>query len=578
MSRILDAIGRLLPARAQRPEAKASAVGPLIAWEPLGQPVWSPRDYAAFAREGFMQNAIVYRSVRMIAEAAASVPLLLYQGAEEIEEHELLDLVARPSPDRTSADFLEAWYGYLLVAGNAYVEAVAVSGRLRELHVLRPDRMKVIPGPDGWPEAFEYAANGTSVRFAEEPLAGVRPILHTRLFHPDNDHYGMSPIEAAASAIDIHNAAGAWNKALLDNSARPSGALVYAAKSGNLTNEQFTRLRGELETAFQGARNAGRPMLLEGGLDWKPLSLSPKDMDFIAAKHAAARDIALALGVPPMLLGIPGDNTFTDDAYDPGGPTNRGITLKVFADWKGVPLDESTGSALQAELKRIPEAEVRDIYFARYWTPAHCTELAAALAFFHFDAVVNHGVAGAMRLLQRAIGTDADGEIGPNTRAAIARLSTDETVQRYAEARRARYRELHHFWRFGRGWLARVDKTLARAVEIARSDADATPTPNDETKGPTPMADSTSEQQATAKWWGQSITIWGAIITGLSTVLPALGPAFGVDITGDLVREAGRGIVQTVQAVGGLLGTIMTIYGRVRATKPLEQRNMQLKL
>ena len=92
------------------------------------------------------------------------------------------------------------------------------------------------------------------------------------------------------------------------------------------------------------------------------------------------------------------------------------------------------------------------------------------------------------------------------------------------------------------------------------------------------MADSTSDSQATAKWWGQSITIWGAIITGLSTVLPALGPAFGVDITGDLVREAGEGIVQTVQAVGGLLGTNMMIYGRVRATRPLEQRNLQLKL
>ena len=82
-----------------------------------------------------------------------------------------------------------------------------------------------------------------------------------------------------------------------------NGALVYAAKNGNLTGEQFKRLRGELEAAFQGARvhaehgsamtlrhDAGRPMLLEGGLDWKPLSLSPKDMDFIAAKHAAARD------------------------------------------------------------------------------------------------------------------------------------------------------------------------------------------------------------------------------------------------------------------------------------------------
>ena len=108
---------------------------------------------------------------------------------------------------------------------------MGLSGTLRELHVLRPDRMKVIPGPDGWPEAFEYTAGGRSVRFEAEPVRGVRPILHVRLFHPVNDHYGMSPIEAAANAIDIHNAAGSWNKALLDNAARPSGALVYAGSA-----------------------------------------------------------------------------------------------------------------------------------------------------------------------------------------------------------------------------------------------------------------------------------------------------------------------------------------------------------
>ena len=169
---------------------------------------------------------------------------------------------------------------------------------------------------------------------------------------------------------------------------------------------------------------------------------------------------------------------FTDDPYDPGGPTNRGITLKVFADWKGVALDEVSGAGLQRELQHIPQSAVRDIYFARYWTPASCAEMAPPLAFFHFDAAVNHGVTGAMRLLQRAVGTDVDGEIGPNTRAAIARLSVEDALDRYAEARRARYRGLHHFWRFGRGWLARVDKTLARATELvggARTGADTTP-------------------------------------------------------------------------------------------------------
>jgi HK97 family phage portal protein len=274
--------------------------------------VWAPRDYSAFAREGFMQNAIVYRSVRMIAEAAASIPLLLYEGTTEIEDHPLIGLIRRPSLDHTGTDFLEAWYGFLLVSGNAYAEAVALDGALRELHILRPDRMKVIPGVDGWPEGYEYTACGRSVRFIDDVVEGVRPILHLKLFHPVNDHYGMSPIEAAATAIDIHNTASGWNKALLDNSARPSGALVYAASNGQMTDDQFTRLKSELETNFQGARQAGRPLLLEGGLDWKPLSLTPKDMDFIEAKNVAAREIALAIGVPPMLLGIPGDNTYSN--------------------------------------------------------------------------------------------------------------------------------------------------------------------------------------------------------------------------------------------------------------------------
>ena len=298
--------------KSPHPPVTKSLTGPCFAFDRLGSPAWAPRDYAAFAREGFMQNAILYRAVRMIAEAAASVPLLLYQGDEEITEHPLLDLLARPNPAASTPDLLEAWYGFLLVSGNAYLEAVTIGSDIRELHTLRPDRMKVVPGADGWPEAFEYTVDGRTRRLAHEAAPGVRSVLHLKLFHPLNDHYGLSPIEAAASAVDIHNTASRWNKALLDNSARPSGALVYTARDGNLTIEQYDRLKSELEQGFQGAARAGRPLLLEGGLDWKSMSLTPKDMDFIEAKHVAAREIALALGVPPMLLGIPGDNTYSN--------------------------------------------------------------------------------------------------------------------------------------------------------------------------------------------------------------------------------------------------------------------------
>jgi HK97 family phage portal protein len=307
------ALGRVLPSRTP-PAALAtkSIQGPYFAFDRLASPSWAPRDYAAFAREGFMQNAILYRSVRMIAEAAASVPLLLYSGDEEITDHPLLALIARPNATSTAPDLLEALYGFLLVSGNAYLEALPLGRDIRELHTLRPDRMKVVPGADGWPAAFDYTVDGHTRRIAGEAVPGVRRILHLKLFHPLNDHYGLSPIEAAASAVDIHNTASRWNKALLDNSARPSGALVYTARDGNLTVEQYDRLKAELEQGFAGAARAGRPLLLEGGLDWKSMSLSPKDMDFIEAKHVAAREIALALGVPPMLIGIPGDNTYSN--------------------------------------------------------------------------------------------------------------------------------------------------------------------------------------------------------------------------------------------------------------------------
>jgi HK97 family phage portal protein len=191
-----------------------------------------------------------------------------------------------------------------------------VNGAVRELYVLRTDRMKIVPGLSGWPEAFDYTVGGSTIRFRQEQVDGVRPILHLKLYNPTCDHYGLSPFAAAARGIDILNEADAWNKALLDNSARPSGALVYRSTEGggNLTEDQFNRLKQELEQSYQGAANAGRPLVLEGGLDWKQMGYSPKDMEYIETKHEAAREVALAFGVPPMLLGIPGDNTYANYA------------------------------------------------------------------------------------------------------------------------------------------------------------------------------------------------------------------------------------------------------------------------
>ncbi|MBI3704557.1 MAG: phage portal protein [Rhizobiales bacterium] len=305
------------------PEHKASRAARLIAIESGARPRWTPRDYAALAREGYARNAIVYRAVRLIAESVGALSFVLYEGAAELGAHPLLDLMARPNPRQDGASFLEAVASHLLLSGNAYIEAVGLQGSLagqgndqvasqvRELYALRPDRMKVVPGPDGWPQAFEYTVASQTVRF--EQNAAQPPILQLTMFNPLDDYYGLSPLEAASVAVDTHNAAASWNKALLDNAARPCGALVYGGPEGSvLSDAQFERLKKELADQYQGVRNAGRPMVLEGGLDWKAMSLSPKDMDFMEAKHSAAREIALAFGVPPMLLAIPGDNTYSN--------------------------------------------------------------------------------------------------------------------------------------------------------------------------------------------------------------------------------------------------------------------------
>jgi HK97 family phage portal protein len=129
----------------------------------------------------------------------------------------------------------------------------------------------VLTDAAGWPSALEYR-EGSGKRRVSVGQAGDGA-LHLSLFHPLDDHYGFAPLEAALMALDIHNAAGRWNKALLDNSARPSGALVYAPKEGgNLSDEQFDRLKAELEDGYSGAARAGRPLLLEGGLGWKAMA------------------------------------------------------------------------------------------------------------------------------------------------------------------------------------------------------------------------------------------------------------------------------------------------------------------
>lgn len=273
---------------------------------------------------------------------------------------------------------------------------------------------------------------------------------------------------------------------------------------------------------------------------------------------------------------------WSDDPFDPGGPTNRGLTLNDLISHLGLDRTPTDVAAATARLRSIEPDLVEAIYRQRYWIPARAEELPPGLALMHFDAAVNHGVGTAARMLQQAVGAEVDGEIGPLTLAAVLLRDEDKAISSYSTLRRARYRGLATFWRFGRGWLRRVDATEAAALALARSSRGQRDTDRiDGNQKGDPMATQTSKDEAPGtetKWWGQSMTIWGAVVTTVATVLPSVLQALGYDISGELIRSLGDQIGKSVQAVAGVIGIAMTIWGRLRAKAPLERREMVVRL
>jgi HK97 family phage portal protein len=280
-----------------------------------GRAVWMNREYKKFADEAYVKNVIAHRAINMISSSAASIPLKLYAGANVVHKHQVLNLLSKPNPTQSGKEFLESIYSYRQISGNAFILVICGNNNQPvELYALRPDRVSIVSDSNLLPKAYHYKVGKQVVEYPVDSITGRSQVLHIKNFHPLSDWYGLSSIEAAAYSIDQHNQAGEWNQALLQNGARPSGAIIVDTNDGRdrLTELQYSELKSMIDTIFSGPRNAGRPILLEGGLDWKEMSLSPKDMDFIESKHSSARDIALALGVPPQLLGIPGDNTYSN--------------------------------------------------------------------------------------------------------------------------------------------------------------------------------------------------------------------------------------------------------------------------
>jgi len=278
---------------------------------------WSPKDYENFAKETYMKNVIAFRCMDLLAKSIASVPWKLFRkttdGRIEVDNHPVASLLERPNPSESFNYLMIKYAVYLQIAGNSFWERVTpMSGPNKEipkeLYVLRPDKFKIILNERGGLSGYQY--NG-GINFEVDPVTGKSDILQVKLFHPLDEFWGLSITEPASREIDSSNEAKEFNMKMLQNEGRPG---MIATVEGKLPPEQFDRIEKILNDKYGGALNAGKTMILEAAkkITVTPYSWNPKEMDFIESNRELSRNICLAYGIPPMLLGIPGDNTYSN--------------------------------------------------------------------------------------------------------------------------------------------------------------------------------------------------------------------------------------------------------------------------
>lgn len=287
----------------------------------VGQPVSTNANYMGFTKEGYQKNAIVFTCISKIAQSGAGIRWTLYKkraGGKrtEIEDHPLLTLLSRPNPLMAQSSFMEAVIAYRMITGNSYINAVkAKDGTVMELYPVNPHLMKVVPGANGFPQAYVFETSGRKVTFPVDFVKMKSDILHLKTFHPNDPYYGMSPLQAGLLQLDQSNAANTWNLALLQNSATPSGVLQMRVSdsnpSGSMTQDQYERIKAEFYEGHTGQQNSGKPLILEGGLTWQQISMNPKDVEFLKGKEINAHDLARILGVPGEIIGL-GNTTFNN--------------------------------------------------------------------------------------------------------------------------------------------------------------------------------------------------------------------------------------------------------------------------
>jgi len=270
----------------------------VISTRPADIPIYTKMTVRKATREGYKTSIYVFRAVRTIVQAASAIPwVILDKNGEHIENHPLAKVLARPNPEFSGQDMIELMIAHLELVGNALWMPIIVGNQVKEIWPVMPDLVSPIPSdqPGEWLKGWQVLGqNGVEITLPPEQF------LHFMQMDPGDLYWGTSPLIAAARTIDTDNEAQDFQKISMQNRATPDGAFTFEAP---LTLEQLEEARRQMRENFLQKSRSREPWVLGAGAKWEQMSLSPKELDFVASRLQNKRDIAGAFGISPIFLG-----------------------------------------------------------------------------------------------------------------------------------------------------------------------------------------------------------------------------------------------------------------------------------
>lgn len=264
--------------------------------------------YQSQLDDGLRANPYIMRCVDLRASAVASLTPILYdEDGNEIDDknHPLARLLRRPSPGISFQGMTYQAQMHLALNGNAYLWMIKTIRGVERIHAIPPSAVSAFPSGN----LLDPVARWQIITGTQTIQADPSDVIHVHGPLKADGFTGISSLDSASQSVDAQTEARIWNTSMMRNGAKPS---MTISTPEVMTPTAFQNFKAKLNAMFSGGRNAGKIMVLDGGKTATYDGFSARDMDYSAGITLTAREICLALGVPPELAGDSANKTYAN--------------------------------------------------------------------------------------------------------------------------------------------------------------------------------------------------------------------------------------------------------------------------